>query len=482
MVQPCKIDFIRWLNSIKLDNLYNIETMYNEKFENHIETCANEFLENKDRYSEIISIHHTDADGITAAAIINQMVTRLKKKIHQFSFDLDTHWKIFIEKIEKDIQYPSAIIFSDLCPPETYLIDLLENHSDLDIYILDHHFFQKDSTRKSPDNLYNCNPTLFGLNGLKEIVGSTLNYLFAKQVSEKNQNLAWLAVIGMGGDTLDHINDYKSYNRLVIDEAVELNQIEIHNGLCLFGGQFERIDNALSLSILPYIPKIEGNSKIAKLILNELEIDPSKKLELLSEKEVNLIATYFKISSLKGEFVSFPKKKGILKYAFEHAQMVSIIGHSNPAEAIRLLGALNVSKEQKIEYMNFVKGIVENLTRFVKMVKIESKNAIIVNLTNKIPIEMWSNIGSFASINQIYDIDKMLFIGGETSGEYKFSVRCTQNFIKSHNNSGVNVVIKKISEKIGANGGGHGLAGGMKIQISKYTQLVNKIDQIIDSL
>jgi single-stranded-DNA-specific exonuclease len=456
--------------------------MLNTKFDAHLELVALEFLENRTKYSEILSIHHTDADGITAGAIIQQMLQRLKLKFKQISFNLDRSWKEFLDQIELNKQAPLAIIFSDLCPPGKELCDFLEDNSQIDIYILDHHIFRNDPVRSLPTSVYNCNPTQFGLHGLKQIVGSTLNFLFAKAVSKKNTNLAWLAAIGMGGDTLDHINDYQSYDRLVIDEAIELEQIQLHEGLCLFGGQFERIDKALSHSILPYIPQVEGDKEIAKNYLEKLRIIPKTKVEDLTSEEVDRITAEFNIPSLKGEYVTLPKKSGLLRHVFEHAQLISLIGHDNPQHAFQLLTASQVKREYKEQYLEYIQGIVSNLTKFMKMPKIETKSALIVDLTNSIPIKMWSDTGSFATINGIYDQNKILLIGGVTNGDLKLSVRCSPTFIENHNNKGANVVIKHLIQKFGGNGGGHGLAGGLRVSPSILKPLSEQIDEIISSM
>ena len=44
------------------------------------------------------------------------------------------------------------------------------------------------------------------------------------------------------------------------------------------------------------------------------------------------------------------------------------------------------------------------------------------------------------------------------------------------------VPIEEISLLIGAKGGGHGLAGGLRLDSSKLPELLQKIDQIIEKL
>jgi len=463
--------------------LYQLYKMINQKFENYLETTALEFLENKEKYKEIISIHHTDADGISSGAIIKKMIERLGLNYKQYAFNLDMSWKDYIFNLGKSFKSPCAIIFSDLEPPGSVICDFLEKYPNFDIYIIDHHLFRKDPIREFPENVYNCNPTLFGLNGLKEIVGVTLNYLFAKKIDERNKDLVWLAAIGMGGDTLDHINNYKSYNKLVIEEAIELGQVELHEGICAFGGQYERIDKALTQSILPYIPSLEGDREKAKKILQKLNIDPKLKVTELTPVQVDKLVDELNLPQLKGEYITIPNKKGLLQHVFEYASLISIIGHDNPSEAFRLLTLNSVPQDFKNRYIEHITAIVSNLTKFLKLKKVETKSAIIVDLTNKIDVSRWSNIGSFATINKIYDEEKALFIGGMSKeGNMKFSVRCSPIFIENHDGKGTNVIIKEINNRFGGSGGGHGLAGGMRIDPEKYPLFTREIEDIINSI
>ncbi|MHA1647937.1 MAG: DHHA1 domain-containing protein [Promethearchaeota archaeon] len=458
----------------------------NKDFENNLETIALEFLENLENYEEIVSIHHTDADGISSGAIIKEMIKKIDKKImgsfRQLAFNLDIPWNQYLQELSPSLKHTSCLIFSDLGPSGKDLCDFTEQFPGIDIYILDHHLFHPDPNRTLPENVYNTNPTQFGLHGLKEIIGATLNYLFAKAIDEKNSSLAWIAVIGMGGDTLDHINDYQSYNRLVVEEAAGLDQIEIRKGICAFGGMYERIDKALAMSVLPYIPKIKGDREIAKNIIQSCGIEPKTKVIDLLPEEVDNLVTAIRIPSLKGEYLIFPKMKGLMQFGFEHAQIVSIFGHQQPKFAHQLLGAPNTTKEVKDAYLGWNKGIITNLTTFVQIPKDQTNYALLVDLTGKIDISMWSDTASFASINKIYDIQKVIFVGGENKGDLKLSVRCTPEFISKHNGNGANVIIKHLIAKIGGEGGGHGLAGGMRIRPEKKQDLLNIVDGIIDTL
>ena len=456
----------------------------NQKFEANLEMIALEFLENIANYSEIVVFHHTDADGITSGEILNKTLFRLKLPCPYQLIPNNLHipWNVFLKERLQKIPSSAALIFVDLGPSGDVILDALEAFPNMHYYLLDHHFFQAPIKGTLPDIVYNGNPTLFGLNGLKEIIGSVVSYLFAVNIDERNKNLAWLPVIGMGGDVLDHYEEFKSYNRKVADEAIAQDLVELHKGLSMHGAQFEQLDKALALSILPFLPSLDGNNVEARKILDQLSIPYKSHLDDLSEDKVRSLANHFSMPKLSGSYISLPKRTGILRHPFEFAQLISIIGHDHPQKATELLQLRKTSKENKDAYLEHITQIVKNLTTFVHILKTTTENAIFVDLTDKMPIRMWSDTGSFASINKIYDINKMLFIGGQVDDTMKFSVRCTPQFIEKHNGNGVNVVIKKMCEQIsGATGGGHGLAGGCRLLIEDFSKLPKIIDEIIEN-
>jgi len=458
-----------------------VKLYVNKNFDRHLENIATEFREKADQYSTIISIHHTDADGYGSGLIIREMAQRLHIPLKQYTNNIDLPWSQYLADNDSKFLADSAVIFSDLGPSAGDLNTLAEKHPTCDIYILDHHIFRNPEDIILPDNVFNCNPTLFGLNGLKEIAGATLNYLFATEVDQKNQNMGWAAAIGMGGDTLEHFNNYRSYNRKVIEEAAELGQVEIVEGLCCFGGQYETVNKALIRSILPYVTKLNGDIGLSKTHLESLGIHPKTKVFDLSEEDARSIADSL-TPDLYGEYLIFPKKKGLLRSVFDHAQVVSIVGHDNPTLAFRIMGSRTLEKEHRVKYENYIETLVKNLSRFVHLNKIKTNHAIIADLTDSIPIELWGDIGSFSTINKIYDPSKCLFIGGLDGNKVKLSVRCSPEYIEAHQGKGANQIIYEICRVIGGKGGGHPLAGGIRMTPENLVQLKSTIDNIIATL
>lgn len=449
----------------------------NQEFENRLTTIAAEFRENCKYYSEILSIHHTDADGISSGAIIKSLLSSMGLPFRQIANNLDQPWENFLDTINAQIKPKSAIIFSDCAPSAIILHKMLQDKPDVHFYILDHHVFQHDPTQSLSESIYNANPTEFGLNGLKDIAGATLNYLFTKAVDPIYSRHVWFAAIGMGGDTLEHFDNYRSYNQQVILEAAELNQIELKKGLCAYGSMHERLDKVLAHSILPYIPKCEGNPAKAKEILVSLNIDFRKKVEELTEIEIEAIAAALH-PTLKGTYITFPKKTGVFHYSFEHAQLISLIGHDNPLLALKLIEERAPSSELKEKYRDFIEKLAKYLTIFMNIPKVETQHALVVDVSGHIPLPLWSDISSFSTINKIYPIHKVLIFGGVDKGSMKVSIRATKEFIESHKGIGANIVAKRLAERIGGSGGGHDLAAGLRFPPEQFSTLCKTVDEI----
>jgi hypothetical protein len=81
----------------------------------------------------------------------------------------------------------------------------------------------------------------------------------------------------------------------------------------------------------------------------------------------------------------------------------------------------------------------------------------------------------------LFNTKKILFLGGieKKSGTIKLSIRCTRKYLESHKNNGVNKIISKIKTELGGVGGGHKLAGGIRLSRPSYNRLKDLADKFI---
>ena len=61
----------------------------------------------------------------------------------------------------------------------------------------------------------------------------------------------------------------------------------------------------------------------------------------------------------------------------------------------------------------------------------------------------------------------------------KLSIRCSRKYLKQNNDKGINTIINRIKDDLGGMGGGHKLAGGIRLSIPSFNRLKVNIDNYI---
>ncbi|MHA1339706.1 MAG: DHH family phosphoesterase [Promethearchaeota archaeon] len=446
-------------------------------FLKRLETAVSVYYDFRKEYDHVLIIAHVDADGYASCEIIEQMLRRDNIPHSYKFFNRNSKWDIYLSNIlpEYDKFDNFAVFFVDIGSEIEEIANVFAKDV-VDVFILDHHEIKPYDPNSLPENFFVINPTEFGYDGLKEIAGSTLSYLFAKKVSHKNINNAWIALIGISNDTLMKIDDYVSFNLEVLEDAISEEQILVKDGLFVYGGTHEKLYKALSYSLFPYIIEVEGSSAKAEQIIKRLGIDPKKNVEYLTDEEVAKINSALQ-EDVKGKYIIFPKKKGIVRYAFEHGLLLSISHYKFHKGVKALIARPNVPADYKKEYDNYVSELTKNLSFFVNTPKTITKHAIFVDADKRMNVNYWSDVASFASINNLFSHDKVLFLGGPDNNQIKLSVRCSEEFLRIHNGKGTNNLIQKLKKRFYGIGGGHKLASGYRIAPSNYSKLKKEIDK-----
>ena len=434
-------------------------------------------------YSRVLTISHNDADGISSLHIIQNLLYQLKIDSDYFIYNRSVSWDNYLREIlSKRQSEKTAFIFTDLGSNLTELIPIIRSRKE-HFYILDHHEVEDViDIGEIPDNLLFVNPTIHGYDGLEHISGATLTFMFAKQIKPSIIKQGWLTIIGIAGDSLKPMDKLQSFNREIYEELVSEELVEDKKGLTLFGNMHESIKNGLKYSILPYINGFggESDSKI-KSLLNSIQIDPMTKVVDLNDDEINRIQQKLNINCY-GHYAIIPNKLGLLQFAFEHALLLNILCFKNISAAISITQLKSITRYAKNLYSEYIHNLVNNLrTISNESPTYEAKKAIFLEVKGKIPPSNWSDSASFSAVNELFDPYKVLFLGGleMKSGTIKLSIRCSRKYLEKNNRNGVNTIISRIKNELGGVGGGHKLAGGIRLSRPSYNRLKNKIDDFI---
>ena len=453
------------------------------KFLKHLNTAVDFFEDySQNLYNNVIAISHNDADGISSLQIIQNLLHKMKFNYDYFIYNRSVSWGNYLNGILSKTQNSrTALIFTDVGSNLAELVPIIKKRKE-HFYILDHHEVDCDLVLEElPENLFFVNPTVFGFDGLDHVSGATLAYLFAKKINLSIIKQGWLAVIGIAGDSLRSMEKLQSFNKEIYQEICDEELVVDKEGLILFGSMHESIKNGLKNSILPFLIGYGGESdQTIKSFLNTINLSPNKKVVDLERDEIQRILK--SIDMDVGHYALLPQKQGLLRFAFEHAILLNILSFKNISAAISIIHQKSITRYAKELYNEYIYTLVKNLKILAnELPRYETKNTIFIDAGNgKIPPSNWSDTASFTSVNGLLKPDKMLFLGGleKKTQMVKLSVRCSRKYLED-DHMGVNKVISTIKQKLGGTGGGHKLAGGIRLSVPSFNILKKNADDFI---
>src|SRR5947199_31815 len=148
---------------------------------------------------------HYDPDGTTSASILARALMRRGKRIHAtMAHALDGTSAARLQEESNEL-----LVVSDMGSGQ---LDLLESLP-YPVVVLDHHKPIRDS-----EKIAHVNPHFFGVDGAREMCGSTTTWLFALVLDERNWDLAGPAMAGAIGDK-QALGGFVGVNAALFDEA-----------------------------------------------------------------------------------------------------------------------------------------------------------------------------------------------------------------------------------------------------------------------
>ncbi|MFQ5814887.1 MAG: DHHA1 domain-containing protein [Candidatus Hydrothermarchaeaceae archaeon] len=205
-------------------------------------------------------VTHHDADGICAGAIVHKAIVRMGGSVHTRSIkQLESKNAGEVLGDKSDL-----FIFVDMGSGQ---LNLISDHCNSTAIVLDHH-----QPKEAPGEIIHVNPHHHGIDGSREVSGAGMAYLFAKQMDEANVDLSALAIVGAVGDIQEEDGSFVGLNKLVLEDAVGANVIEMEKDLRLFGRQTRPLYKAIEYTTEPFIPGLSGSESSCIQFLSELDI------------------------------------------------------------------------------------------------------------------------------------------------------------------------------------------------------------------
>jgi len=433
----------------------------------YIEDFSNLLLE-KIKNKKIHVISHYDTDGITSAAIFSKTLERLDA---QFSVKI-------IKQLDNDEigKFPDdkLIILLDLGSGNIDLLSKIKN----EILIIDHHEIKTNP----PKDLAILNPHL--IKDAEDSCSAELTYLVSKSLSHENKDLAYLAILGIVGDTMEkHIN--KTRNQIIKDA-----EVIIKKGVLIYPST-RPLDKALEYSSRPFIPEVTGDSKGTYELLTEAGIEKIgkkyKALIDLSEQEMKKLATAIMLRLSTKETSKYIGNLYLMKFfnKIEDARELSAIINAcsrmdEPETALMLcLGNSNARKKAERIYVKYRQHIISGLKYINQNINIQGKHYVIINAKDYIKDTIIGTLASILSFSSVYKEGTIIIAMAYNGNKIKVSSRMAGRNTKTKRN------LKKLMDSVTytlGNGisGGHKQAAGCTIKKEDEQKFIDLIQRELE--
>ncbi len=226
------------------------------------------FLKPKlDGNTKVKVVSHTDADGISSAAIMARCL---------YSYNVPFTVKFGRAPNEDDIakiaeESHDLYIFLDQGSGQIDAINkyLLANQKD--VLIIDHHPGQ---FLESP-NLFCVNPHACGLNGAADVSASGATFSVVEQIDLRFRSLVVLALVGAIGDRQETPYGFSGVNDTLLKRAVDLGLVVESEGLNLARRSITPSLECLRTSTRPFMVGLSGNLAACRSLVDALGISHS---------------------------------------------------------------------------------------------------------------------------------------------------------------------------------------------------------------
>jgi len=435
---------------------------------------------------EVHIVTHIDADGITAGAIASETLRRLGK---EYSIEcvkqLD---EICMKKLLSDGH--ELVWFTDLGS------GISTQYPEVKKIITDHHECPPDS-----DLSFHFNPHLFGKDGSYELSGAGATYLVSKSVSQKNKDLAALAIVGAIGDLQDRrFCELRGINMQVVEDGKESGVLQTMKDIRYFGKETRPLAKLLQYASDPLIPGVSGREDACVSFLQELQIELKAGdawrtwVDLEKEEKRRILSAIIQMLLSKGfgyktatrvlgaTYILCKEEEGTeLHEAKEFATLLNSTARYGQYE-VGLQVCLGDRGKWLKEALNLLSGHRQNLVEGLQCARDEQiqkrtylqyfhagngiRDTIIGIVTN-----MMLNTE---------DVDKELPLIGfalTENGEVKVSARAAQSLVDR--GLDLAVALTRAAKEIHGIGGGHNIAAGATIPKGKEEEFLQLLEREI---
>ena len=412
---------------------------------------------------------HYDADGLSSASIIANVLLRAGKEFRVTTFttlDEDSMQEI------RECKY-DCILLTDLGASYIQELEALGK----DVIVLDHHTIQKDS-----EKICYANPHLVDIDGSFGGCGATMAFLFGITVDENNWDLVQIAFAGITGDK-QHIKGITGLNEYLLAEGTKRGYITTSEGSLIPPGPISR---SLFYSTEPYIRGITGNQIAVDKFLQDARIPADKMSIDFTDDEKRRLSSMIAVKlTEQGVSIDSMTELSRTRYYLKDWKM--------DAESLaELLDACGRTMSQGIGISMCI-GNKDDLLRAMEL-RDQYNNSIMESAVklDKEGLKTLDNIQYFDSTETgftgILCGIIMRYIGdpskptiGMKTDEDKIKLSGRATYKQLDRGVDLSVALRDSTKTVGGEGGGHSIASGGSIPLGTSEEFLKNIDTIVGS-
>ena len=412
---------------------------------------------------------HYDADGLSAAGIVANVLLRENKEFRITTFTtLDEESMHEIRECEYD-----CILLTDL--GASYIEELEKLGKD--IIVLDHHTVQCDS-----EEICYANPHLVDIDGSFGACGATMAFLFGIMVDEKNWDLVQIAFAGIAGDK-QHIKGIIGLNEYLLREGTKRGFITTSEGSLIPPGPISR---SLYYSTEPYIRGVTGDQAAVDRMLADAKISADKLSVNFTDDEKRRLSSIIAVK-LTEQGVSLDSMTELSRTRYylkdwkmdaeSMAELLDACGRTM-SQGIGIAMCLG-SKDDLLRAMDlrdqYNKSIME------ASVKLDKEGLKVMDNIQYFDSTETGFTGILCGIIMRYIGDPAKPTIGMNTADDKIKLSGRATYKQLDRGVDLSVALRDSTKTVGGEGGGHSIASGGSIPLGTSEEFLKNIDTIIGS-
>ena len=436
---------------------------------NRASEATNMLKEHIEKDAVIRIISHNDADGISAAAVV---ANALAEENVQFHTTIVPRLKQDMVNQLRSEKY-DLFIFSDM--GSQFIEDF--NTYKHDVIVADHH---QVNEAEAESNVVHINPHLFEIDGSKDLSGAGSAYLAIRDLDKKH--LAYYALVGAFGD-MQGQEGFTGMNKMILDDAIESGNLEIHEGLKIVSKTTEPIFKSLAYTFSPALPGISGDLDGAREFLERMNLSYGIKFTDMEDEEKDLLkdALVSINPGIFGNCYTVAKESPMLRDLEEYSYILDACG-KNKKQGLGLSIALG-EKDQALDaalklQRQYRDQIVKGL-EWIKKEGAQQLNAIqYLYSEDKVLKSVMGTIASIGLSVELLDDSKPVIGLSRLHNDIKISGRTTREMVSKGVNLGK--ALQDSSNNFGGTGGGHDIAAGAMIPYESKDNFLHILDEMVE--